>query len=328
MMNKQNAFPKDTTGRLMQKDFITLDETKTVAYAIDFVRNHIEGKNNIHYLYMTNEFQQFTGVLSLRELLSSQDALLLKEIMKTNLISLNPGLDQEKAAKIFQDSDLVTIPVITKQRLLLGVVHVEHILDVMQAEATEDFHKMAPVSAMEGSLKNASIFTLYRKRIVWLVVLVFMNVFSGAGIAHFEDVIAANIALVFFLPLLVDSGGNAGSQSATLMIRAMAVGDIKATDWLKMFIKEITVAVALGTTMAFAVASVGIFRGGPEIALVVALTMVVIVIVGSLIGMSLPFIFQKLKLDSATASAPLITSIADITGVLIYFSIAAKILVL
>ncbi len=328
MLTKKNTFPRETAGRLMQKDFITLEETKTVAYAIDFVRSHIEGKNNIHYLYITNEFQQLTGVLSLRELLSSQDALILKEIMKTHLISLAPGLDQEKAAKVFQDSDLVTIPVVTKQNLLLGVIHVEHILDVMQAEATEDFHKMAPVSMMEGSLKNASIFTLYRKRIVWLVVLVFMNVFSGAGIAHFEDVIAANIALVFFLPLLVDSGGNAGSQSATLMIRAMAIGDIKATDWVKMFVKEITVAVALGTTMAFAVASVGIFRGGPEIALVVALTMVVIVIVGSLIGMSLPFIFQKLKLDAATASAPLITSIADIAGVLIYFSIAAKILML
>lgn len=150
-----------------------------------------------------------------------------------------------------------------------------------------------------------------------------MNVFSGAGIAHFEDVIESNIALVFFLPLLADSGGNAGSQSATLMIRAMAIGDIKVKDWLKMFTKEISVAIALGITMALAVATVGMFRGGVEIAVVVALTMVLIVIVGSLIGMSLPFIFKKLELDPATASAPLITSIADITGVLIYFSIAA-----
>ncbi len=128
---------------------------------------------------------------------------------------------------------------------------------------------------------------------------------------------------MFFLPLLADSGGNAGSQSATLMIRAMAIGDIKVKDWLKMFTKEISVAIALGITMALAVATVGMFRGGVEIAVVVALTMVLIVIVGSLIGMSLPFIFKKLELDPATASAPLITSIADITGVLIYFSIAA-----
>lgn len=328
MNYNKEVFSKETTGRLMQGDYLTLQETDTVEQAVNYVRNHVENKTSIHYLYVLNENKELTGVLSLRELLSSANELPLACVMKTNIISFSSHLDQEKAAKIFQDTDLVTIPVITKQNLLLGAVHVEAILDVMQAEATEDFHKMAPVSVLEGSLKNASVFTLYRKRIVWLIVLVFMNVFSGAGIAHFEDLIAANIALVFFLPLLVDSGGNAGSQSATLMIRAMAVGDIKMTDWLKMFVKEISVAVALGTTMAFAVASVGIFRGGSEIALVVALTMVVIVIAGSLIGMSLPFIFQKLKLDSATASAPLITSIADIVGVLIYFSIATKILVL
>src|SRR5699024_5791719 len=160
------------------------------------------------------------------------------------------------------------------------------------------------------------------------VILVFMNIFSGAGIAHFEDVIASNIALVFFLPLLVDSGGNAGSQSATLMIRAMDVGDIKMKDWLKMIVKEISVSVALGLTMALTVASVGVFRGCIEIAVVVALTMTVIVVVCSLIGMSMPFIFNKLNLDPVTASAPLITSIADIVGVLIYFSIASKFLTL
>ena len=329
MNNKTNEiFTKETAGRLMHNEFITLQETYTVDQAVTHVRENVESKTNIHYLYILNTHKQLTGVLSIRELLSSPSELPLTSVMTTNITSFSTNLDQEKAAKIFQDKDLVSIPVVNKQELLLGVVHVDDILDVMQQEATEDFHKMAPVSSLAGSLKNASIFTLYRKRIIWLIVLVFMNVFSGAGIAHFEDIIAANIALVFFLPLLVDSGGNAGSQSATLMIRAMATGDIKMTDWLKMFTKEIAVAITLGVTMAFAVATVGVFRGGPEIALVVALTMVVIVIVGSLIGMSLPFIFQKLKLDPATASAPLITSIADIVGVLIYFSIAAKILVL
>lgn len=198
----------------------------------------------------------------------------------------------------------------------------------MQYEATEDFYKMAPVSKLSVGLKDAGISILYRKRIFWLVLLVFMNIFSGAGIAFFEDVIEANLALVFFLPLLVDSGGNAGSQAATLVIRSMTLGEVKMKDWLKMFTKEISVSILLGGTMALAVASVGLFRGGPDIALVVALTMTVVVIVGSLIGMSLPFIFNKLKLDPATASGPLITSIADIVGVLIYFSIAAWILTL
>lgn len=161
---------------------------------------------------------------------------------------------------------------------------------------------------------------------MWLIILVFVNVFSGAGIAHFEDVIAANIALVFFLPLLIDSGGNAGSQSATLVIRAMATGEVQIRDWFKMITKELVVSALIGFTMALAVSLVGVVRGGVDVAIVVSLTMMLIVIVGSIIGISLPFLFQKFKLDPATASAPLVTSIADISGVLIYFGIASAIL--
>ena len=319
-------FQKETTGRLMKQNFITANETNSVKDAVNYVRTNAAQKNNIHYVYILNEDQQLTGVLSLRELLSLEDDYLLRDVMKSDIVFFHSSVDQEVAAKVFQDTDLVSIPVLSKHNLLLGVVHVEDILDVIQFEATEDFHKMATVNTIEGSLKDTTFSFLYRKRVVWLVVLVFMNVFSVAGIAHFEDIIESNIALVFFLPLLVDSGGNAGSQSSTLMIRAMATGEVKASDWLKMFMKEISVALALGLTMAFAVSVVGFYRGGPEIAFVVSLTMVVIVMVGSLIGMSLPFIFNKLKLDAATASGPLITSIADIVGVLIYFSIAANFL--
>ncbi|HEY4600259.1 MAG TPA: magnesium transporter [Cerasibacillus sp.] len=325
---RTDVFIKDSVGHLMTQAFITLHESFTVDQAITHVRKYVRDKENIHYLYITMHDNTLTGVLSLRELLAAHGGAELRDIMKTELYTLPAHLDQEIAAEHFQDTDLVSMPVINQKEQLLGVVHVEDMLDVIEEEVTEDFQKMAPVSALEEGIKDASVFTLYRKRIGWLVILVFMNVFSGAGIAHFEDVIESNIALVFFLPLLVDSGGNAGSQSATLMIRAMATGDVTVRDWVKMFTKEISVAIALGGTMALAVATVGLFRGGPEIALVVALTMVLIVIVGSLIGMSLPFIFKKFNLDPATASAPLITSIADIVGVLIYFSIAAWLLTL
>lgn len=329
MNRKQNGvFKKETTGKLMNKEFISLQETYTVDQAITYVRETVEKKTNIHYLYIVNQDHQLTGVLSIRELLSSSGELPLTSVMTSKVTSFPTDLDQEKTIKIFQDNDLVSIPVVNKQRLILGVIHVEDILDVMQQETTEDFHKMAPISGLNVGLRDASVSLLYRKRIVWLVLLVFMNVFSGAGIAFFEDVIEANLALVFFLPLLVDSGGNAGAQSATLVIRSMALGEVKMKDWVKMFTKEISVSIFLGATMALAVASVGLFRGGPDIALVVALTMILVVIVGSLIGISLPFIFNKLNLDPATASGPLITSIADIVGVLIYFSIAAWILVL
>lgn len=326
--NHNGVFKQETTGKLMKKEFITLAETYTVEQAITFVRENVGSKTNIHYLYIVNPNQQLTGVLSIRELLSSSGELSLTNIMTTKVTSFPTDLDQEKAIQVFQDKDLVSIPVLNSEKQIVGVIHVEDILDVMQQETTEDFHKMAPVSGLDIGLKDASISLLYRKRIVWLVLLVFMNVFSGAGIAFFEDVIEANLALVFFLPLLVDSGGNAGAQAATLVIRSMALGEVKMKDWVKMFTKEIALSILLGFTMALAVASVGLFRGGPEIALVVALTMILVVIVGSLMGMSLPFIFNKLKLDPATASGPLITSIADIVGVLIYFSVAAWILAL
>lgn len=193
-------------------------------------------------------------------------------------------------------------------------------------EATEDFHKGALISTPLGNLSTATIGLLYRKRVLWLVLLVFGNLFSGAGIAAFEDVIAANIVLVFFLPLLVDSGGNAGAQSATLMVRALATGDVVMKDWLRLLWRECSVALALGVTMAVAVALLGAVRGGWDISFVVASSMLVIVLVGSVIGMSLPFLFSRLNMDPAVASGPLITSIADAAGVLVYFGIASVVL--
>lgn len=192
--------------------------------------------------------------------------------------------------------------------------------------ATEDFHKGALISTPLGNLSTATAGFLYRKRVLWLVLLVFGNLFSGAGIAAFEDVIAANIVLVFFLPLLVDSGGNAGSQSATLMVRALATGEVVLKDWLRLLWRECSVALALGLTMALAVSLLGAVRGGWEISMVVACSMLIIVLIGSLIGMSLPFMFSRLHMDPAVASGPLITSIADAAGVLVYFGIASLIL--
>ncbi|MGF1886171.1 magnesium transporter [Photobacterium profundum] len=195
-----------------------------------------------------------------------------------------------------------------------------------EAEVTEDIHKGASIDTLSVSIKDASISMLYKKRVFWLVLLVFGNLFSGAGIAYFEDIITSYIALVFFLPLLIDSGGNAGSQSSTLMVRALAVGDVAPKDWAKMLGREVFVALALGLSMAVAVFFLGAYRGGYEIAMVVALSMIVIVLIGSLIGTVLPFGLHKMKLDPASASAPMITSIADITGVMIYFAIASSLL--
>lgn len=328
------TYKVDTAGQIMEKEFIMVPSSFTVANAIAYFRKNATGKNNLHYLYVGDDNNKLCGVLSMRELLVSKEQARIQDVMTKDVISTYADVDQEQLSHVFDNlEDVMSIPVVTETNEMIGVIHMDDILDVVREETTEDFFKMAPVSSFGSgkgghgsfgaeSLKDATISLLYRKRIVWLVVLVFMNVFSGAGIAHFEDVIEQNIALVFFLPLLVDSGGNAGSQAATLMIRSMALGDVKLTDWLKLFTKEISISFLLGLTMALAVSVVGFFRGGPEIAVVVALTMTVVVMVGSLIGMSLPFIFNKMKMDPATASAPLITSLADIIGVVIYFSIA------
>ncbi|PQJ89920.1 magnesium transporter [Aliivibrio sifiae] len=198
--------------------------------------------------------------------------------------------------------------------------------DTEHIKTSENMHKGSGVEDISISIKNASIGVLYKKRVFWLVLLVFGNVFSGAGIAYFEEIITSYVALVFFLPLLIDSGGNAGSQSATLMVRALAIGEVKPNDWGKMLGREVFVALGLGLSMAAAVYLLGLYRGGYEIGMVVGLSMIAIVLIGSLIGTILPFGLHKLKLDPASASAPMITSIADISGVLIYFSIASAVL--
>lgn len=327
-MSENQKFVIETSGSIMKKEYVSVTQDVTIEDAIIILRKHVKIKNNIYYMYIVDDFNKLIGVLTIRELLAADSDERIADVMIKEVITIPLDEDQEDVARVFRDTDLVSMPVVNEEDQIIGVIHVEDILDVMQLEATEDFHKMASVGADSPEyaaigLMDASVGLLYRKRIVWLVVLVFMNIFSGAGIAHFEDIIEANVALVFFLPLLIDSGGNAGSQSATLVIRAMTIGDVKIKDWFKMFTKELSVAALMGFTMAAAVSVMGLIRGGFDIAVVVALTMTLIVIIGSLIGMSLPFIFDKLKLDPATASGPLITSIADIVGVLIYFGLAS-----
>ncbi len=323
-------FGKETAGSLMTTNFVTLPMDSHVNDAIDYLRGHLYQREDIHYLYVLDNAERLVGVIAIRELLAADGRDPLFRVMKKKLSKLETDIDQEKVAKLFQKTELVTIPVVDESDHLIGVIHVDQILDVIEQEVTEDVYKMASINSdVSGhNLLNATIGLLYRKRIAWLVVLVFMNVFSGAGIATYEELIENNVALVFFLPLLVDSGGNAGAQSATLVIRAMALGEVRIKDWFKMVGKESIVSALLGFSMAFAVSLVGFMRGGIEIATIVAITMVFVVMIGSIIGMSLPFIFSKFKMDPATASGPLITSICDIVGVFIYFGIANMFLTL
>ena len=325
-IRKLASYPEGTAGAVMTSDYATLPPDITAREALEVLRLAAPDKETIYYAYVVDEARRLKGVVSLRDLILAESNVKVADIMDTHVIHARAEDSRGDVARLIAKYDLIALPIINGGDALVGIVTQDDAMDVAEEEATKDFHKVGTVGTIATSLKDASIGLLYRKRITWLVLLVFFNIFSGAGIAAFEDVIAANVALVYFLPLLIDSGGNAGSQSATLMVRALATGDLHLKDWGRMLGREAAVAAALGGTMAVAVSGIGLVRGGPEIALVVSMTMVAVVIVGSLVGMLLPFVLSRFNLDPASASAPLITSIADIAGVIIYFTIATLLL--
>lgn len=319
------GYPEDSIGRLMTPEYVVVKANDTVEHAFEHIRMYGKDSETLNVIYIVDKQWKLIDDIRIKELILASPEQKVSELMDSRFVALHIMDDQETAVKTFQDYDRVALPVVNNEGILLGIVTIDDIMDVVEEETTEDFHKFGSFQqSISNPLKERAL-QLYKNRIVWLFALVFVNIFSGAAISSFESIIQSVVSLVFFLPLLIDSGGNAGSQSATLMIRALATGDVKLSDWYKLIGKELIVSFMLGVTMAAGVAVIASFRA-PEIIAVVAISMVLIVISGSLIGMLLPFIFTKLKLDPATASAPLITSISDIFGVLIYFSIAARFL--
>jgi len=320
------AHAEGTAGAIMTSDYATLAPDLTTAEALDVLRREAPDKETIYRAYVVDGQRRLIGALRLRDLILAASETKIADLMESDPPCATLTEDQEAMAHKIARYDILALPVVDDDGRLVGIITHDDALDALEQEATEDFHKIGTVGKLTQSVRDASIGLLYRKRIIWLALLVFGNLFSGAGIAYFEDTISAYVTLVFFLPLLIGSGGNAGAQSATLMVRALATGDVRLKDWGTLLGREIMVALGLGATMALAVSLIGILRGGPEVALVVALTMVLVVIAGSLIGMSLPFVLSRFRLDPATASAPLVTTIADALGVVIYFSIATAIL--
>lgn len=316
------GYPEDSIGRLMTPEYVAVRLDFTIQQALDHIRKFGKDSETLNAIYVVSDQWQLIDDLRIKQIILANPKERISDIVDGRFVALNAYDDQEVAVKVFQDEDRTALPVTDSTGTMLGIVTFDDVMDVVQEETTEDFHKFG--SVQEGVLNpiKARVGELYKKRIIWLIALVFMNVFSGAAIASFESVIQSVVSLVFFLPLLIDSGGNAGSQSATLMIRSLAVGDVRMRDWFRLLGKELIVSLLLGVTMALGVSIIASFRA-PEVVVVVALTMIFTVVAGSLVGMSLPFIFTKFKRDPATASAPLITSLCDIMGVLIYFSIAS-----
>jgi len=328
---KLGSYKKGTAGAIMTSDYAVLRPELTARQALDKLHMEAPDKETIYHSYVVDEQRRLLGLVSLRDLLLANPEKKVEALMRRDPIRVNVADDQEVVARTMAKYDVLTLPVTNGNDALVGIITFDDVHDVIEQEASEDFLRMGSIaegigpSALDFSVsgfKITDMYYLFLKRAPWLLALVFVNIFTGAGIAIFEDTIMAVVALVFFLPLLIGCGGNAGTQAATLMVRALATGDVYLKDWFKLLGREVVIALALGLCMALAVSMIGIFRGGPDVAVVVALSMVTIVLIGSLVGMSLPFLFTRFKLDPATASAPLITAIADIAGILIYFSIA------
>ncbi|WP_153724604.1 magnesium transporter [Heliorestis convoluta] len=320
------GYPEESVGRLMTPDYVAVRPEWTVHEALEHIRLKGKRSETINVIYVTDQSWKLLDALELQKFILARPDDTIDQIMDDNFVSLSAFEDREKAVFAMQKYDLFALPVVDTDGVLIGMVTIDDVFDVAQKEATEDFHKGAAVAPLKTSYREASVWSLYRKRVGWLMTLVVVNLASSGVIAAYEDMLSAAIALAFFIPLLIDSGGNAGAQSATLMVRALATGDIKLNQWYKTISKEMKVGIAIGLTMALGSLLLGYFRGGFEIGLIVGITMVTLVIVANIIGTILPFLLVRIRVDPAVASGPLITSIIDAVGLLIYFSIAAMVL--
>ena len=322
------GYPEDSVGRLMTPDYISIKSDWLIKDAIDYIRNFGMDAETINMVYVVDDHNRLIDDIPIRKLILSKPDAKIQDIMDGEFISIIAMADQEEAVKLMKHYRLNVLPVVDGNGILLGIVTIDDMVDIMEEEDTEDFTKVSGISPHNvgpefiTDLLKLPIKKLYRSRIFWLMALLVMDLITGSIIQGFESLIAKYVVLVTFLPVLVDTAGNAGSQSATLTIRALALGTVKAADWVKLLLRELLVSTFLGLTMGIGISVMGIWRGGFNIARVVVVAMFLNVMIGSLVGIILPFIFVAFKKDPATASTPLITTIADIVGTGIYLAIA------
>ncbi len=322
------GYPEESVGRLATTDYVAIRPTWTVAHALQHVRERGRDSETIDILYVTDRNWRLEAYCELRRLILAEPEQLVSDIMEPVHATASAFEDQEEAVREMQRHDTAVLPVVDSAGVLIGIVTADDVFDVLEEEVTEDIHRTASVAPLRQSYRHLNVFDLYRKRIGWLAILLLVNLVSSGIIAAYEEMLAQVISLAFFIPLLIATGGNTGSQSAMLMVRALVTDDVTLGQWGSTFLKELGIGALLGLTLAAGSFFLGLFRAGPDptIGFIVALSMATIVIVSNLIGMSLPFLFTKYGRDPAVASSPLITSIADAAGLLIYFFYASRLL--
>jgi magnesium transporter len=320
------GYPEESVGRLMTPEYVAVRAHWTVAQALDHIRRYGREVESLWAIYVTDARWHLLDDLPLERFVLADPGERVEKVMDRRFVAAQVLEDREDAVRVMQQHDLAALPVVDVDGVLLGVVTVDDILDVAQAEATEDFHKVGGLAPLRHGYARTSVWVLYRKRIGWLSFLIVISLVSSGVIAAYEDTLTAAIALAFFIPLLIGSGGNTGAQSATLMVRAIATGDLNLRQWSAALLKEVMVGVLLAGTMGAFAGVLGLVRGGLGVGIVVALAMGATVLTANLLGTLLPFLLTRFRLDPAVASSPLITTVVDAAGLLLYFGIASRLL--
>lgn len=317
-------YAEDSAGSVMTIEFVDLKKQMTVSQAFEHIRKTGVDKETIYTCYVTDKSRHLEGIVSVRKLLLSKDDELIGDIMKENVIFATTSDDQETIANMFSKYGLISIPIVDSEKRLVGIVTIDDALDIIEQEATEDFEKMAAITPSERPYLKTNVFELAKHRIMWLLILMISATFTGGIMKVYEDVLSSMIVLSVFIPMLMDTGGNAGSQSATLIIRGLALGEIQTKDWLKVASKELLVAIIAGIVLAI----VNYFRivlfnmGSPEVAFVVSLSIICTIIMAKVVGGMLPIAAHKMKIDPAIMASPLITTIVDAMALFTYFTFA------
>jgi len=320
------GYPEDSVGRLMTTDYVAIRSEWTVAQALEQIRKDGTDSETVSMIYVVDAEGHLLDELRLRRLILTDPSTPISELMDRSVASLNASDPQEEAVRVFMKYDYFAMPVVDSAGKLLGIVTADDMLDVAEEEASEDIYKGAAMEPLDFSYSNSTILGLIQRRLPWLIILVFVSLVSSGVIAAFEEVLAEVIALAFFIPLLMGSGGNTGSQAATLVVRALAMNELKGGQIFRPMLKELGVGLLMGVAMGVVSGGLGFWRGGLQVGLVVGLTMFCIVIVTNMLGFVLPLILTRFKADPAVASSPLIASISDTVCLLIYFSVAALLL--
>ncbi len=330
------GFPKDSIGRLMTPEYVAVRPYYTVEQAINHIRKFGRDSETLNVIYIVDDNWKLIADIRIKEIILASANQTIGELSDNRLISLNAYDDQEVAVKIFSDHDRVALPVTDTNGTLLGIVTIDDVMDVAEEESTEDFQKFGGTEGLDLSYTKTSLTEMVRKRAGWLVVLFLGEMLTASAMGHFDEEIEKAVVLALFVPLIISSGGNSGSQAASLIIRALALGELKLKNWWYVMRKEILSGLLLGSilgvigfTRIFIWQELGLYDYGEYwvwVALSVSVSLIFIVLWGTFSGSMIPLMLKKIGLDPATASAPFVATLVDVTGLIIYFSIAAMFL--